>query len=215
MFLFLHPAARLLLWLMLAIFMQLAALPWLAGIALFCLLAGMETRRHWWRLLRRTRFLLLTLFLVFAYSVPGETHGWPQWLQWLPGKEGVTEAALHVLRLVLFLGILAWLLAPLRPNDLMGALWFLLRPCRVLGLPVDKSVVRLSLVLEYMENPPATKGGEKPSRQSWQSWKAWLEESEEEAGSPMPVCISLPFWRGRDTLFLVGAMLVLCAGVLG
>jgi energy-coupling factor transporter transmembrane protein EcfT len=205
MFLFLHPAARLLLWLMLAIFMQLAAFPWLAGIALFCLFAGAKTRRHWWRLLLRTRFLLLTLFLVFAWSVPGESPG-----GWLPSGEGVMEAALHVLRLILFLGTLAWLLAPLRPNDLMGALWFLLRPCRVLGLPVDKSVVRLSLVLEYMENPPAAREkGEKSS------WKTWLEENEEEAESPMPVRISLPLWRGRDTLSLVCAALVLCAGVPG
>ena len=195
---FLHPAARLLLWLLLAVFLQVAALSTL-GLAAGCLLlAGEQTRQHWWRLFLRTRILLLVLFLVFAYGVPGENPGG---VAWVPTFEGMAEAALHVLRLVVFLGSLAWLLAPLSHPALMGGLWFLLQPCRHLGLPVDKSVVRLSLVLEYMENLPA------------QSWKQWLTPTDVPQ-TPAPVRINLPLWRGRDGLAVLFAALLLTGALL-
>jgi energy-coupling factor transporter transmembrane protein EcfT len=194
---FLHPAARILLWLLLAVFLQVAALPVLALAGACLLLAGEKMRQHWWRLFLRTRILLLVLFLVFAYGVPGES---PNGILWLPTFEGMAEAALHVLRLVVFLGSLAWLLAPLSHQALMGGLWFLLQPCRYLGLPVDKSVVRLSLVLEYMENLPA------------QSWRQWLTPTDVPQ-NPAPVQVSLPLWRGRDVLALLFAVLLLAAGV--
>ncbi|MDR1349548.1 MAG: hypothetical protein LBJ59_01960 [Zoogloeaceae bacterium] len=187
-----HPAARILLWFMLAVFLQWAAptLMLLAGLVL--LLSGARMRQHWWRLFLRTRLLLLALFLVFAYGVPGESLGG---LNWLPGYEGLSEALLHVLRLVVFLGALSWLLTSLSQQALVGGLWFLLQPCRHLGLPVDKSVVRLSLVLEYLENLP---------RQSWRQWLLLPETTAEVA----PVRLSLPRWRARDVGLLLLATLV-------
>ncbi|MDR1888128.1 MAG: hypothetical protein LBQ81_01870 [Zoogloeaceae bacterium] len=195
---FLHPAARILFWLLLAVFLQVVTLPTLTLAGVCLLLAGEKTRQHWWRLFLRTRVLLLVLFLVFAYGVPGENPGG---MVWLPTFEGMAETSLHVLRLVVFLGLLAWLLAPLSHQALMGGLWFLLQPCRHLGLPVDKSVVRLSLVLEYMENLPA------------QSWRQWLTPTDTPQ-EPAPVCVSLPLWNGRDGLALVFAILLLAAGAL-
>ena len=194
----LHPAARILLWLLLAVFLQVAASPALAIAGVCLLLAGEKTRRHWWKIFLRTRILLLVLFLVFAYGVPGEN---PSGMFWLPTSEGMVEALQHVLRLVVFLGSLAWLLAPLSHQALMGGLWFLLQPCRHLGLPVDKSVVRLSLVLEYMENLPA------------QSWRQWLMPAEVPQ-NPAPVQVNLPLWRGQDGLVLLFAALLFTAGAL-
>ncbi|MDR2625662.1 MAG: hypothetical protein LBC37_04955, partial [Zoogloeaceae bacterium] len=78
----LHPAARILIWFMLAVFLQWAA-PLLMLLAAFVLqIAGARVRQHWWRLFLRTRLLLLAVFLVFAYGVPGEPLGG---LDWLPG----------------------------------------------------------------------------------------------------------------------------------
>ncbi|GHT89611.1 hypothetical protein AGMMS49545_00280 [Betaproteobacteria bacterium] len=189
----LHPAARILLWLLLIVFLQLATWATLALAAAVLLLAGEKTRQRWWQLFLRTRILLFVLFLVFAYGVPGENPGG---IAWLPTFEGMAEALLHVLRLVVFLGALAWLLVPLSHQVLMGGLWFLLQPCRHLGLPVDKSVVRLSLVLEYMENLPA------------QSWRQWLTPTDVPQ-APASVRISLPRWRGRDGLALLFVALLL------
>jgi len=197
----LHPATRLLLWLMLAIFLQVAALPLIFLVALLPLGAGVEIRRHWWKLIVRVRLLLLTLFLVFAYGFPSDGAGW------LPASEGCLEASQPVLRMLVFLGALAWLLAPMRLHELVGGLWFLLRPLRALGIPVDRSITRLSLVLVCLENPPAAPNG-------WQRWKHWLEEGiEEEAEHEAiePIRIALPLWQGRDhvLLLLAGVTLLL------
>jgi energy-coupling factor transporter transmembrane protein EcfT len=194
----LHPATCFLLWFLLVVFLQVAALPVLALIGFCLLLTGEKTRRHWWRLFLRTRVLLLILFLVFAYGMPGEHLGG---VSWLPTFEGMTEALLRLLRLVVFLGSLAWLLASLSHQALMGGLWFLLQPCRHLGLPVDKSVVRLSLVLEYMENLPA---------QSWRQWLTLTDAPQDFA----PVRINLPLWGRRDALALLCAVLLFVAGAL-
>ncbi|MDR3322583.1 MAG: hypothetical protein LBS89_00055 [Zoogloeaceae bacterium] len=183
-------------WLLLAVFLQQASLPCVALAGWGLLLAGTAARRRWRALLRRTLILLLTLFLVFAYGVPGAT---PWNVVWLPSVEGVWEAALHVLRLTVFLGSLAWLLAALSHQALMGGLWFLLRPLQSLGLPMDRSVTRLSLVLECLENTPAG---------IRQNWRQWLTPPPSEA-PPEPVKICLPPWRSRDSLFLAGACLLL------
>ena len=55
-------------------------------------------------------------------------------LAWLPTHEGVTEATLHVARLALMLGCLAWLFAALGKNGLQVALTSLLRPLSMLSL---------------------------------------------------------------------------------
>jgi energy-coupling factor transporter transmembrane protein EcfT len=190
LFSFSHPAARLLFWLLLAVFLQLASLPLLLLAGLGLMLTGQESRQRWRRLFGRARFLLATLFLVFSYGMPG-IHPWG--LTWLPSYEGMEEAMLHVLRLMVFLGSLAWLLASLSHQALVGGLWFLLRPFQYLGFPMDRSVVRLSLVLACMENTPA---------QQWRSWKEWLTPPPV-TDELTPVTLSLPPWRKRDGLFLL------------
>jgi energy-coupling factor transporter transmembrane protein EcfT len=196
----LHPGARILIWFMLAVFLQWAPPLLMLLAALVLLAAGARTRQHWWRLFLRTRLLLLALFLVFAYGVPGESLGG---LNGLPSYAGLSEGLLHVLRLIVFLGTLSWLLAALSQQDLVGGLWFLLQPCRHLGLPVDKSVVRLSLVLEYMEHLP---------RQNWRQWLVLPEATTE----VVSVRLCLPSWRARDAgVLLLAALLfvLLLAGV--
>lgn len=186
----LHPAARILLWFMLVVFLQWAAPLLMLLTAFVLLISGARARQHWRRLFLRARLLLLALFLVFAYGMPGESPA-----GWLPSREGLAEASLHVLRLVVFLGALSWLFATLSRRDLLGGLWFLLQPCRHLGLPVDKSVARLFLVLEYLENLP---------RQSWRQWLLLPPETSAETES---VRLCLPLWRMRDTGLLCVAAL--------
>jgi len=192
----LHPAARLLLWLMLAIALQMLPLWALGFVSLWLMVGGSALRQHWWRLFRRTRILLLTLFLVFAYGLPGKHL---LGIEWLPSHEGLLEASLHVSRLVVLLGTLAWLLVPLGHQALMGGLWFLLRPLQALGLPMDRSVVRLSLVLEYMEAMPAG--------QDWRQWLAPQVMQDEQD----PVRLSLQPWGWGDGLWVLGG----AAGLLG
>jgi len=183
-----HPAVRLLLWLMLLVFLQHASLSQIGGVGVLLLCSGRAVAGYWWRLIKRTLVLLLTLFLVFAYS--------------LAGMEGVREAGLHVLRLLVLLGALAWLSAPMGHQAMMGGLWFLLRPLRWLGVPLDRSVVRLSLVLEALDK--------QPTRRGLQAWKEDLLLCE---AVPMGrrVCLELPRWEWADSLTALLAALTLGA----
>jgi len=183
-----HPAVRLLLWLMMVVFLQHASLPQIGGAGLLLLFSGRMVVGYWWRLVKRTLVLLLTLFLVFAYS--------------LPGIEGIRDACLHVLRLLVLLGALAWLSAPMGYQAMMGGLWFLLRPLRFLGVPLDRSVVRLSLALDDLDKQPARRG--------LQAWKEDLLLCETHT-APMGrrVCLELPRWEWADSLIVVLAALTL------
>ncbi|HRE16801.1 MAG TPA: hypothetical protein PLW86_06970, partial [Rhodocyclaceae bacterium] len=114
------------------------------------LLAGQSIRKRWWGLVWRARILLLTLALVISYSVPGLL--WAGYA-WAPSHEGLLAAAEQVLRLLLLFAALAVLLQRLSREELLAALWSLLRVL----IPkswVDQSLARLALVLRYVEDAP-------------------------------------------------------------
>lgn len=193
-----HPAACLLSW-----FIVVVALPSLSWPALFILaialaLSGQGVRRRGWVLVRRARWLLLTLGAILAYGTPGEA-----WLDlpWAPTETGMHEASLHAVRLVLMLGLLAGLFEILPRERLMAGLWAVLQPLRAWRIDADRLVVRLSLVFDYLEKAPP-RG----------SWRHLLDESREVDGEVAVVRIELPRWRPQDTSLLAGTVLTM-AGV--
>jgi len=149
----LHPAHRLACGLLLIVAVQ--SLPAVALVAAIVGLAlsGAGIRQHWGRLLRRSRWLLLSLLLVLAWSVAGE----PLWIAGLlpsPTVEGLHDGALQALRLALALGMVAALLATTPDAEMMLGCRVLLAPLTRLGVDVDRAVVRLSLVLHYAAESP-------------------------------------------------------------
>lgn len=151
----LHPATRLSLWLALLIIVQCLngfalafGLP-LAVALLWVTNAHIPARGV--RLIWRARWLLLSLFLVLAWGIAGD----PLWAGVLaPTREGLTEALTHLGRLLLVLMIVAALLETLPLPDLLAATRSLMTPIRRLGLDADRGVVRLMLVLRYVESLP-------------------------------------------------------------
>ena len=95
-----HPATRLVAWLAL-----LVAVQFLSGMMLTiaCLLTpflGARVLRRGGHLIWRTRWLLLSLFVIFSWGVAGE----PLWNGALPPTlEGLQEAAKHLGRMLLVL----------------------------------------------------------------------------------------------------------------
>jgi len=143
-----HPVSLILLWLALLVAAAarnglLLALVCLALVALAFVAAPMHLRR----LLRRSRWLLLTLFMLFAWMTPGTPLGW------VPGMsiEGLQLAAEHVIRLLLALAALALILQLLSPVELVAGMRSLLAPLALFGLPRDRIAVRLALTLEEVE----------------------------------------------------------------
>lgn len=171
-----HPAVRLLLFLVAALAAQVLA-PWacVAGLALVALCPGAARRA--WILARRARFLLLSLFLIFALGTPGTPlFSAGDWLT----HEGVALGLEHGLRLLAVLGAVAWLLASTPPAELAAGCYTLLAPLARLGLHPERAVARLLLVLHYGETP-ATPG----------AWRRLLVDSDGPAAAEAGEAVSL------------------------
>jgi energy-coupling factor transport system permease protein len=143
-----HPASLILLWLafiFLASASTGALLLQMCAISVFCAL--LFSRTHLRQLLRRSRWLLLMLVLLFGWMTPGTP------LDYLPGAtvEGLHLGADHVARLVLALAALALVLNALSPVRLVAGMRTLLTPLAAIGLPRDRLAVRLALTLEEVE----------------------------------------------------------------
>jgi energy-coupling factor transporter transmembrane protein EcfT len=156
-------------------------------LAIVLLVLGGGLLRPWSVYVRRARWLLLTLWLILAYNVPGEAF---QDLPWAPTYEGIADANLHALRLIVMLGCLAWLFHYLGRDGLVSALWGLLQPCRALGLDIERLVVRLSLVLENLQKP-----------QEKGAWRQMLGRDMKYTDGPDILPLALPPWVVRDSMW--------------
>jgi len=144
----LHPASRVLIYLLAAL--AIPGLPFfLLPLLLLFALVG-DAMRQPWRLIWRTRWLLLVLFLGYAYSLPGEPA-----LAWLgsasPTLEGLARGGQQALRLLVLLLWLDVLVLRLPTAALMAGVYTLLRPLAWLGLNVERAALRLGLTLRAIE----------------------------------------------------------------
>jgi len=146
-----HPTTYLVVWLLTLVASQsLDGLPLAAALLLLPLFGGRALRRFG-RLAWGTRWLFLSLFVILAWGTAGE----PVWSGGLaPSREGLAEAATHLGRLLLALMAVAVLLAWMPMSDLLTATHRLLAPLRACGIDPDRGVVRLLLVLRYIETMP-------------------------------------------------------------
>jgi energy-coupling factor transporter transmembrane protein EcfT len=195
---FLHPSAALILWLVAVISTQYLGYAGLALVALALVIAMPKSIRPWSAYVRRARWLLLTLWLILAWNVPGEAVAD---LSWAPTYEGVFEASLHAVRLIVMLGLLAALFGYLGRDGMVSGLWGMLRPVRRLGVDSERLVVRLALVLETSHQ--SEKG----------AWRKVL------SGQPLSMDegvmhVTLPNWHALDALVLLGAVGALLGAVL-
>ncbi len=147
-----HPAALLLVWISLALLSQS-----LHGTALLLLAVGMIALAltlggaRLLLLLRRTRWILLSLLLIYAYAMPG-TPWFAQLGGFSPGREGTVDGLIQMTRLLIMLAGLAIVLALLSGEQLIAGLYLLFYPLRYLGISREKIVVRLALTLRYAES---------------------------------------------------------------
>ncbi|MRD72468.1 hypothetical protein GH865_04280 [Rhodocyclus tenuis] len=190
-----HPAVRLAGWLLALLAIQrLSGVPLLLALAL-SVFAGSAIRQRAGRLIRRTRWLLLSLFAVFAWGVAGD----PLWAGWgAPTREGLDEAALQLGRLLLVLVVVAAFLEKMPLGTLLSGARCLLQPLRWTGIDADRGVIRLMLALRYAEALPRPR--------DWRSLLAApatpLAESIELDDSPL---------RARDWLALALGLIGLVA----
>jgi energy-coupling factor transport system permease protein len=147
-----HPAVQILIWMLLALLAQ--RLQPLALLVLTAVLFGLALRlcrKQLLSLLRRTRWILFSLLLIYAYTTPG-TALWALLGVVSPTREGLLDGLLQLVRLVSVLSGLAILLELLPQTQLISGLYSLAYPLRWLGLSRERIAVRLALTLEYAES---------------------------------------------------------------
>jgi hypothetical protein len=143
-------------------------------------------------MLRRMRWLFLSVWLILAYGVSGDAVFD---VAWMPTDEGVRDATLHVARLGLMLGCLAWLSATVGNHGLLVALQSLLQPLSGYGLASERLVVRLSLVMQNLQ-VKSPKG----------AWRNFLDGTGSEQGGPETLRIEAPAWRLIDYLICLAVL---------
>ena len=193
----LHPAHRLFCWLLIVVAIQC-----LSGIGLVLamvpvLLSGQAILQRFFRLLRRTRWLLLSLVLILAWGVAGDPL-WENGGALVPTIEGISEAFTQIGRLLLVLAAVAALLETTPIDKLMAGCRDLLRPLHHVGLDIDRAVIRLSLSLYYAEQETAS------------DWRQLLA-AKIAPSAPGAVCLFLPDvrWHDRVAVVVVAALLFL------
>lgn len=190
----LHPASLLVLWGGFAIALQAMALPGLLGMAGTVLVLGMVTAEdRLWRLLRRSRWLFLSIAVLFLFFTPGEYLANPLG-NFGVSYEGLTQASSHIGLLLAMLASLAVLHEQIGTDGILAGLYGLLRP---LGIS-RAALVRVSLVLDLVERPPVD------------GWRAWLASPAEGQDDDAIVTLTLYSLRWYDQMILT----LVCCGVL-
>lgn len=130
-----------------------------ACCAVLALAATALAAPHFFPLLRRSRWLLLSMLLMFGWLTPGTP------LPGAPGAslEGLWLAAENLARLTIALAAVALVLNSLSPAALVAGLRSLLAPFAALRISRDRIAVRLALTLEEVEAARSGNGDQGPA----------------------------------------------------
>lgn len=195
-----HPATQILTWCLLAITLQTLnsmALLTIAGLIMMIALSMHGSK--FLLLLRRTRWVMLSLLLIYAFSTPGQPlFDLPG--SFIPTREGLTDGLLQLMRLLAALASLAILLERLHRQQLISGLHTLFVPLKFLGMSNERLAVRLALTLHYVEVAMLR------DTRDWQVTLRGLFEPHEESRKN----IELPLYRfGRsDAVLLIMAIIM-------
>jgi energy-coupling factor transport system permease protein len=155
-----HPSVQIFVWVLLALLAQ--RLQPIALLALSCVLLGVALKlcaEQLLRLLRRTRWIMFSLLLIYLYTTPGVAI-WHQLGILSPTLEGLVDGLLQLGRLLSVLAGLAILLALLSQAQLISGLYTLAYPFRWLGMSRERIAVRLALTLQYAESAMSDTAGD-------------------------------------------------------
>ncbi len=189
-----HAGLLILLWLI-----GVAILQSLDGVALFvavfcCAAAALYCAgAKCLRLLKRIRYLLAAIIVLFAFFTPGQAL-FIDFPRLSPSLEGIGLAAEQVGRILTVVCCVAVLMQHLSTNRLIGGIYALLRPFAALGVPTERIAVRIMLTLRNVD-------ADIPH-----DWRRWLMAAD--ADLPGGVKIAKERFSGADRL-VVAALAVL------
>jgi len=113
-------------------------------------MAVWSNKRNFLRVVRRMRWLFISLLIIYAFTTPGEYI--PELLAYAsPTYEGCVLGLLQITKLLIALASLSLLFASSSKQDLIAGLYMLLTPLKLFGLNVERFSARLMLTLDYVE----------------------------------------------------------------
>lgn len=146
-----HPAALIMTWCLSVAIMQILKVEFLLLAAGFVVLLALWLSAHKLnQLLRRTRWIMLSILLIYAYTTPGQPLSDALGL-FSPIREGLGDGVVQLIRLISALAGLAILLDRLRRQQLIAGLYTLFAPLQLIGVSPERVAVRLALTLQYAE----------------------------------------------------------------
>lgn len=171
----------------------------MAAVGLCAVAAVLYAPRRCVRLLKRIRFLLLAIVVLFAGFTPGEALliDWPKLS---PSREGTQLAMEHAGRVLAVVFCVAILLESLPAPRLVGALYALLRPFERVGFPAGTVAVRTLLVLRLVDAETSP------------GWKTWLREDGGDVHGPIRIERER-FGAGDLVVLIVATALIVLLGL--
>lgn len=169
-----HPVIRILCFLTLITALARASFPFIlladAFFLLFALRSSQNIFGFTWRLMRRMRWFWLSIVLLYTLMTPGggqsvvlgtiELSLGGLWLG--------LERCLALATVLLFFSLLIHTTPPIQ---LQGALYWLLRPLRHLGLPADRLSVRVALTLQKIHELQSNWLSDSDHERKLKSWR--------------------------------------------
>jgi energy-coupling factor transporter transmembrane protein EcfT len=108
------------------------------------------SRHYFFSALRRVKWLLVLMLLVYAYATPGQyLHYWIA--ETRPTYEGLLLAGVQMIKLLSMLSLLALLIGNVPRNTLLSGLFQLVQPLQKLNIDARPFALRLWLTLHYVE----------------------------------------------------------------
>jgi len=121
---------------------------WLFFLAIFFVALYLQKKLFVKRLIR-LKWLFLSIFLVCAFTTPGEYYSGES-IEYLPTKEGVVFGLEQAAKIIIAISSLSILLYKKDVKSLIQGLYFILLPLKCLNLNVNQFSMRLLLTLNYV-----------------------------------------------------------------
>jgi energy-coupling factor transporter transmembrane protein EcfT len=193
----LHPSTRILICIITAVTLQWLQPPAMAGfsVLLVLALAAAGAWRQFAILLRRARWLLISLLTIYVLATPGDNL-LPVLGAFGPTRQGLEVGGLQAWRLAALLAALALLLATAPRDQLLAGLYGLLKPLQLFGVDAERIAVRLWLTLHYSEQGVKLKGAD---------WRLAVRAAlaPEEGGATESVCMEMAPLRWLDAVAMM------------
>jgi energy-coupling factor transport system permease protein len=170
---------------------------------LICLLAAVLNLPHFSQLIKRMRWLFVSLLLVYGYATPGEYLAFLP-LNVAPSYEGLHLGLMQIAKLLIAVASLSALFASASKSQLMAGLWTLLSPLRLVGLNVERFTVRMLLTLHYVEQIAV-----QPKLKLDFSQLDKLALAPDEPGATLPLILAQPAFTWFDKAMLSLMLLAL------